>query len=219
MKRFKISGAQIIAVGTLFMLIGVGILLSGYFFDKKSALFELINMQFYFNQIDGTVIEDEPEVEEPNSEPEQVEEKEEQQNVVTENYIGILEIPKIELKKGFYDINSRLNKVSRNVSVLKPSDYPDVDKGNLVLAAHSGNGYVSFFKNLYKLVVGDYAYVYYNNVKYTYKINYIYNQEKTGTINVYRPYNQTTLMLVTCTKNDESSQTVYVLVLENKEPY
>ena len=40
-------------------------------------------------------------------------------------------------------------------------NYPDVDGGNFVLAGHSGNGYMSFFKNLYKLSTGDYAYVYY----------------------------------------------------------
>ena len=53
----------------------------------------------------------------------------------------------------------------------------------------------------------------YNNVKYSYKITYIYKQAKTGTINVYRPLGKTTLMLITCTKDDESTQTVYVAEL------
>ena len=115
-------------------------------------------------------------------------------------------------------MESKYNKVSRNIAILSPSDYPDVVNGNFVLAAHSGTGYLSFFRNLYKLNTGDVAYVYYDNNKYAYEITYIYTQQKTGTINVYRPYNKSTLMLITCTKNDESTQTVYVAELINKEP-
>ena len=215
----KISRSQIIAIGTLFILCGIIIFSSQYLFDKKTSLFEYINMKLYFNQI-----EDEPnEPIEPESDPEPTVDPDEpepvQEPVVTENYVAVLEIPKIDLKKGLYSIDSKYNNVNRNIAILKPSDFPDVPNGNLVLASHSGSGYISFFKHLYKLSTGDYAYVYYNNVKYIYKITYIYTQEKTGKINVYRPYNKTTLMLITCTKNDESTQTVYVAQLESKEPY
>ena len=175
-------------------------------------------MQLYFNQFDP--IPDEPDVvvtdPEPSSEP--VEPTEEPE-IITESYVAVLEIPEISLKKGIYSLGSRYNTVSRNVAILSPSDYPDVKGGNFVLAAHSGNGYLSFFKNLYKLNTGSMAYIYYNNIKYSYKITYIYKQAKTGTINVYRPYGKTTLMLITCTKNDESSQTVYVAELISEETY
>ena len=215
MKKF--SRAQIIAIGTLFILCGILVLSSQYLLDKRNSLFELINMQLYFNQmtdepnvpdivIDEPVEPDTP-TEEPAPEPE----------VITESYIAVLEIPAVDLKKGIYSLGSKYNTVNRNVAILSPSDYPDVPGGNFVLAAHSGNGYLSFFRNLYKLNSGDYAYIYYNNVKYTYKITYIYTQPKTGTINVYRPYNKTTLMLITCTKDDESTQTVYVAELINQE--
>lgn len=219
----KISRAQIIALGTLFIMCGLIILSSQYILNKKVALFEYINMQLYFNQFENVpdepdiVIEPEPDAPvdpEVPAEPEKPSEP-----VITESYIAILEIPKIDLKKGIYKIGSKYNNVNRNVAILSPSDYPDVVGGNFVLAAHSGNGYISFFKNLYKLQTSDVAYIYYNNNKYTYKITYIYKQAKTGTINVYRPYDKTTLMLITCTKNDESSQTVYVAELQSTEPY
>ena len=214
----KMTRGQIIAVGTLFILCGVLILSSQYLLDKKNSLFELINMQLYFNQIDD--ISDVPDVPENPVTPEQPEEKKEPEpEVITESYIAVLEIPEIDLKKGIYALGSRYNTVSRNVSILSPSDYPDVQGGNFVLAAHSGNGYLSFFRNLYKLGNGSYAYIYYINIKYTYKITYIYKQPKTGTINVYRPYGKTTLMLITCTKDDESSQTVYVAEMVGQEPY
>jgi LPXTG-site transpeptidase (sortase) family protein len=174
-------------------------------------------MQLYFNQIND--VPGDPDVVEPTPEPTPEPQPEPEPEVITESYVAVLEIPEISLKKGIYALGSRYNTVSRNVSILSPSQYPDVQGGNFVLAAHSGNGYLSFFRNLYKLSAGSYAYIYYNNIKYSYKITYIYKQPKTGTINVYRPYNKTTLMLITCTKDDESTQTVYVAELVAQEPY
>lgn len=214
-----LSRSQFIAIGTLFILCGILIFSSQYLLDKKNSLFEYINMQLYFNQL--TNVPEEPEVVVEPEQPEPVEEpkKEPEPEVITESYIAVLEIPEINLKKGMYSIGSKYNTVNRNVSILSPSDMPDVEGGNFVLAAHSGNGYLSFFRNLYKLNAGSYAYIYYNNVKYSYKITYIYKQSKTGTINVYRPYGKTTLMLITCTKDDESTQTVYVAELMGTESY
>lgn len=213
----RLSRAQIIAVGTLFIMCGLLIFSSQYLLDKRNSLFEYINMQLYFNQIND--VHDDPDVIEPTPEPTPEPQPEPEPEVITESYVAVLEIPEISLKKGIYALGSRYNTVSRNVSILSPSQYPDVQGGNFVLAAHSGNGYLSFFRNLYKLSAGSYAYIYYNNIKYSYKITYIYKQPKTGTINVYRPYNKTTLMLITCTKDDESTQTVYVAELVAQEPY
>ena len=216
-----LTSGRIIAIGTLFILLGILVFSSQYLLDKKTQLFEMINMQIYFNQLADVPEEPEPtptpipDTPEPNPEPTPTPTPE----PITESYVAVLEIPEINLKKGIYSMESKYNKVSRNVAILSPSNYPDVKGGNFVLAAHSGNGYLSFFRNLYKLSTGSYAYVYYNDVKYTYKINFIYKQQKTGTINVYRPYGETTLMLITCTKDDETTQTVYVAVLESEEPY
>ena len=72
---------------------------------------------------------------------------------------------------------------------------------------------------MYKLVVDDVAYVYYNNIKYTYKIVNIYTQPKTGVIGIYRNTNKTTLTLITCTNNDKTTQTIYIAELIDKEEY
>ena len=135
------------------------------------------------------------------------------------NYIGMLEIPKIELKQGFLDINSKYNNVDYNITVIQTSTYPDIDKGNFILASHSGNSYISYFKNLYKLEMGDEAYIYYNNIKYTYHIVNIYNVEKTGKVAIYRNNFATVLTLITCTKDSDHEQTVYILEQTNKEDY
>jgi len=38
----------------------------------------------------------------------------------------------------------------------------------------------------------------------------IYNVEKNGIVNIDRNYDQTTLTMITCTKNSDSLQTVYI---------
>lgn len=128
-------------------------------------------------------------------------------------YLGVLEIPKIGLKRGFYNTDSRYNNISYNVTIVKGSTLPDVKNGNLILMAHSGNAYIAYFAYLYKLKVGDYAYVTYNGNKYTYQIKNIYYAPKTGVVNIYRNENATCLTLITCTKDSDTSQTIYIAEL------
>ena len=132
-----------------------------------------------------------------------------------ESYIGYLEIPKISFKRGFYNIDSNLNNVESNIQVIKGSDMPDITNGNLIIAGHSGTGWKAFFRNLYKLEIGDTAIVTYNSLTYTYKITNIYKQENTGKIAIKRNYDKNTLTLVTCTKDDDSTQTIYIAELVN----
>ena len=144
-------------------------------------------------------------------------EDEEEQEQVTDEYIGYLMIPKINLTKGFLDKRSAENDVEKNILVVEGSSYPDVEKGNLILAGHSGTGWKAFFNELYQLTTGDDIYISYKNKKYNYKIKNIYKQEKTGKIAIYRNYNKTTLTLVTCTNNDATTQTIYIAELENTQ--
>lgn len=132
-----------------------------------------------------------------------------------ESYIGYLEIPKISFKRGFYNIDSNLNNVESNIQVIKGSDMPDITNGNLIIAGHSGTGWKAFFRNLYKLEIGDTAIVTYNSLTYTYKITNIYKQKNTGKIAIKRNYDKNTLTLVTCTKDDDSTQTIYIAELVN----
>lgn len=137
----------------------------------------------------------------------------------TSNYIGVLEIPKINLKRGFFSIDSKDNNVNKNIQVIKESNMPDVVNGNLIIASHSGNSYVSFFKDLYKLSNNDTAYIYYNGIKYTYILAGKYDVEKTGEVAIHRDNTKSTLTLITCSKNDNTKQEVYILELESKEDY
>jgi len=145
--------------------------------------------------------------------------KQEEKKTSNYNYIGVLEIPKINIKRGFLNIKDKGNNVNKNLQVIKGSDMPNVKNGNLIIAAHSGNSYISYFKNLHKLSNDDVAYVYFNNIKYTYKVAGKYDAEKNGNVTIHRDNKKNTLTLITCSQTDKTKQIVYILELESEENY
>lgn len=209
-------------IGIFLIIIGIIILLKDYFLEKRNKAIE--NMNFLLLENTKEVVNtstpiDNLEENESNDEPIQnIETPTDETNYIppTYYYIGRIEIPQINLNKGFLDINDKNNTIKKNVMVHKLSDYPDVVNGNFILIAHSGTAYISFFKNLYKLNINDLVYIYYNNYKYTYQINNIYNVLKTGNVSIKRDYDKTTLTLITCTKDDDNHQTVYISYLIEK---
>ena len=118
------------------------------------------------------------------------------------DYLAIIEIPKISLRRYLYDINSKENDVDKNIEVLKDSDMPNIQGGNLILAGHNGNTAVGHFRNLHKLVLNDEIIIYYNNSKYVYKIFKIYDVLKTGSVAIKRDKSKSTITLITCLGND-----------------
>ena len=137
----------------------------------------------------------------------------------TTNYSMIVEIPNIGLKKGLCSIGQECNAVSKNIQILKESDMPNVTNGNLLLAGHNGNSKVSFFNKLDKLKVNDSIYIYYNGTKYEYKLSNYYDIKKTGKAIIHRDNDKTTLVLITCKKNTDDKQVVYIAYLNNKTEY
>ena len=200
----RISSSTTAAIGAVIILIGGFFLSYNYIQSKKIVAYDYIANIFYTNNLNVIVEEDGIKREEAVTEA----------GPVTNDYIGYLNIPKINLIKGFLDKRSTENDVEKNILVVEGSSYPDIDKGNLILAGHSGTGWKAFFNDLYKLNKGDVAYVTYKNKKYTYKIVNIYTQPKIGTIAIYRNYDKTTLTLVTCTNDDSTTQTIYIAELQ-----
>ena len=125
------------------------------------------------------------------------------------NYIGYLEIPKISLKKGFVNKNSPYNNVNKNIQILKESDMPNKKNGMVMIAGHSGTGNIAYFKNLYKLNINDIVIIYYNNIKYTYKIIDIYLEDKNGEISVQDNNNFSSIILTTCSNKKGKQQTFW----------
>ena len=86
------------------------------------------------------------------------------------------------------------------------------DKGNVILAGHSGSGRTAYFKNLHKLQRDDEVSIFYNGVEYKYKVVNQYDIDKTGTANIVRNAEKSTLTLITCRKNT-NKQIIYICEL------
>lgn len=194
--QYKIFGISFIIIGIL--LIGV----YQYRISRENKLDdEAVDIYFEKQQeevedISNEEIKEEKEESKESSEP-------------LYEYIGVLEIPSINFKRGFLDINDKNNTVSKNIQVLNGSEYPDVVNGNFMIAGHSGSGRIAFFKNLYKLSNGDESYIYYKNKKYIYKMIESYEVQKTGIVPIKNYENKTILTLITCSQ-DESKQIVFI---------
>lgn len=124
------------------------------------------------------------------------------EKINNEEYLGILTIPKINLKAGFYHINSSKNNVNNSVSILKESIMPNSNNSIIYLAAHSGTGYLAYFKNIDMLTDNDIMIITYNGSDYYYVVNNIYEMPKNGEIVIKRNVNEKYLVLTTCSKND-----------------
>lgn len=199
-----------VAAGVILIICEIPLLLSNYIKEKRDVVFSEMNLAL--SEIStGDINNDE--VNEPVEEETAEEVREDNNEYTYEEYLGILDIPKINFYKGFYSKTSSLNNVKFNLLVLKESDYPDVVNGNLIIAGHSGNYNNSYFKDLYKLDIDDTITVHYQGKDYIYKITKIYNEKKTGTVRILRDRNKTSLTLITCTKDDNNHQTIYIAEL------
>ncbi len=128
-------------------------------------------------------------------------------------YIGYVEVPSVKIKRGFVSPDSKYNSVGYNVMVIKGSEMPDVKNGNLILAAHRGNSSVSFFDKLYKTKRRDKAIITYGGKTYTYELVNSYEESKDGSLTIKRNANVNTLTLITCTRNNKKTQTVFIFEL------
>ena len=192
----KISPSVTALIGTIITLIGGFFLSYNYVQSKKIYAFDYMANAFYDGNQVINILDDDQKTPLENNLP----------DTISTQYIGYLSIPKINLTKGFMDIRSPENDLEKNILVIEGSTYPDVEKGNLILAGHSGTGWKAFFNDLYKLSTNDLVYVKYKEKKYTYQIK-----------NIYKNYDKTTLTLITCTNNDSKTQTIYIAELINTE--
>ena len=76
-------------------------------------------------------------------------------NVIDNEYLGYIYIPKINIKKNLFSIESNKNNIEYNVEILKETIFPDKDNSIVFLAAHSGSGNNAFFNDLKHLNNND----------------------------------------------------------------
>lgn len=203
---------QLLIVGSFLIIIGIGILggkIVNNYLDKKQEQ-DLIN-NFYEQQEEYVV--DVPVMEEELVEEEVVEQEEKKETTTpTINYIAVIKIPKIGLEKGLASKGSYWNNVNRNIEILSESDMPDVENGNVILAGHSGNSGVSYFRKINKLQNDDNVSIVYNGKEYKYKMVNSYEIEKNGYAHIVRNAEKSTLTLITC-KHNTNKQIVVICEL------
>ena len=112
----------------IILFIGIFIFASEYFESKKIAVYDYMNELYYNEEISVADIEEIEETTnnvEENNEEESKEDTSYKFNEKQENssiYIGYLNIPDINLRKGFTEKNSKYNTVSKNIEILSASD-------------------------------------------------------------------------------------------------
>ena len=205
----KIKKSHILLFGSLLVFIGIISLSWNYLLKMRDEVFSDMKIAMMdkpiTNKVHNDTIKDTPVAENIASGS-----NNNDYIVDYSKYLGVLEIPRIGLKRGFYNVGSKYNSIEYNVTMVGGSTLPDVQNGNLILMAHSGDAYISYFAYLWMLNIGDSVYVTYNGVKYQYNIVNIYEVPKNGVVVIHRNLDRTTLTMVTCTKNNDSTQTVYI---------
>lgn len=202
-KRYSI----LIMIGVFFIFLGSSYLIYNQYNNEKQDSINDGLIEDYFKVEDEIIETPQKEIEEEKPVPKE-----------KIDYIAVLEIPKIKLKRGIVDKNSSYNNVNRNIYTLKETTMPDEeDNSHIMLASHSGNSYISYFKNLNKLNLNDKVYFFYKNNKYVYKVIKKYEVEKTGTVKLSKK-NSSDITLITCVSGT-NNQIVLVANLESIENY
>ncbi len=206
----KGSKSQLIIVGSLLIILGTLIIGGKYLYNYLETKNEEQLIDTFFEEQKEIAEDTTPEV------PEEKVETEKPQPTKTKiDYFAVIKIPKIGLEKGLANKGSYYNNVNRNILVVKESDMPDKDKGNVILAGHSGSGRTAYFKNLHKLERDDEVSIFYNGNEYKYKVLNQYDIEKTGTANIVRNVEKSTLTLITC-RHNTNKQIIYICELVEK---
>lgn len=191
-------------LGKIFILVGAMVLVFYYVYNKS---LEYKNNDDIKNYIEETSVIDE--IDEPtNSEQELSNIQNTNSNIA---YTAVLEIPKLNLKRGVVDSTKNFKSINYAISVDNNSKYPN-EKGNFILYSHSGNSSIAFFNRLYKLEINDDVYVYFNGIKYHYNIINIHDIEKTGKAKVINLKDDKYITLITCNQNKKG----YQIVIEGK---
>ena len=203
-------------INKIIFIIGILIIVIGVAFSVIPFI-----MSFSKNQDENNQIEEYLNISIPiNSEIDTQEQVIEDNNTNTQiNYLMVLEVPKIGLKKGIYDIESKYNSVNYGIEILKDSNMPDKELGNVILASHRGTSNIAYFNKLDNLNNDDIVIIYYQGIKYSYKITNIYDQDKTGSIKILKDMNKTTITLITCKKNTKDKQLVFIGNLVERSNY
>lgn len=124
-------------------------------------------------------------------------------------YKALIEIPSIGLKRGIVDLDNKYNDVKYNIELIRNSE------DSVVLAAHNGNYYNSYFGDLKSMELSDHIKYYNNNKIFDYIFSERYVVMKDGGVSIYCPNDKKCIHLITCLEGNDNAQIVYVGYLDN----
>ncbi len=209
-KNKKGNKSRLIIVGSLLIILGIGVIGGKYLYNYLQNKNEEKLIDTFYEEQKEITEDNTPEIPE-----EKVESETPQPTKSKIDYFAVIKIPKIGLEKGLAKKGSYYNNVNRNILVVNESDMPDKENGNVILAGHSGSGRTAYFKNLHKLNTDDEVSIFYNGSEYKYKVVNQYDIEKTGTANIVRNAEKSTLTLITC-RHGTNKQIIYICELVEK---
>lgn len=206
MKKEKINkyNKSRLVIGSLIILIGFYLFLFDDYSEYKINKIEEQKVEKFFDEQNKEYVEETI-----------LKEKSKKEVKKTNNdYVAIIEILTINLKKGLVSKSSDYNNVNYNIEILNESKMPDVENGNFILAGHSGTGRVAFFKRLHELKLGNEIYIYFKGIKYRYKVAKIYDIPKNGYALINRDKSRTTLTMITCKDNTDKQIVVISYLID-----
>ena len=206
-KRNRKIKNRLIIIGSLFLLSGLSLITYDYLSNKKIEEEKKDAINNFYQEKETIEID----LDNDNQVDEDI-------TIEEFNYIGVIKIPKISLERGLVNPYSYQNNVDKNIAFVEPYSLPDKQYGNVILASHSGNSSVSYFKKLDKLSINDEVIIDYNKESYIYKIVDIYDVEKTGKAMIKRNRYKNTLTLITC-RDGTNKQIIVIAELERKEKW
>ena len=134
----------IVTIAVLTVIAGIFVILRPYLQEKKEIAYNSMVSEVYDREVLANLDNVEGEEETPPEEPdtpvqtpggqnptEQPQKPIEPEPVKPQNnYIGMLQIDKINLNRGFVEPGSKYNDIKYNVTIIKGSTFPDVKNGN-----------------------------------------------------------------------------------------
>ncbi|MBR5662733.1 MAG: sortase [Bacilli bacterium] len=134
-------------------------------------------------------------------------------NTLVNDYYFTLEIPKIYLSVKGFKYNDNNNDVDKGIFLAKDYSF-NKSSGSLVIASHSGNSIISYFKHLDLLRINDDIIINTEKDIFYYKVIDIYKIKKNGKFKYINDNNL--IYLITCDKNNNKKQIVIKGKMENQ---
>ena len=139
-RKIKRNNKLIYLFGLLLIILGLFLLFRNFYDEKEQEQLEKDSIEEYYDNVE--IKESEITYENKSIETQKNTTSKKTKKI---DYVAVLKIPKINLKKGLVSKDNPLNSVKYGIEILANSSMPDKEKTNLIVASHSGTASISYF--------------------------------------------------------------------------